>query len=64
MKTYLHGPMNYVKMLKLRCRVRNLDLPERTKRCTSGREEENVATHICLCDTTIESRTHIRSRKL
>ena len=64
MRTYLHGPMDYVKMLRLRCRVGNLDLPERTKRYTSGREEEDVATHVCLCGTTIESRTHIRSRKL
>ena len=29
MKTYLHGPMDYTKMLKLRLRVGDLDLPER-----------------------------------
>ena len=34
-KTYLHGPMDYAKTLKLRFRVGNLDLPERRKRYTS-----------------------------
>ena len=29
MKTYLHGPMDYAKTLKLRDRVGDLDLPER-----------------------------------
>ena len=29
MKTYLHGPMDYAKKLKLRFRVGDLDLPER-----------------------------------
>ena len=28
-KTYLHGPMDYTKTLKLRFRVWDLDLPER-----------------------------------
>ena len=55
-KTYLHG---YAKMLKLRFRVGNLDLPERRKGYTSSGEEEDVATNMCLCGTTIESRTHI-----
>ena len=32
MKTYLHGPMDYAKPLKLRFRVGDLDLPERRKR--------------------------------
>ena len=32
MKTYLHGPMDYAKKLKLRFRVGDLDLPERRKR--------------------------------
>ena len=32
MKTCLHGPMVYVKTLKLRLRVGDLDLPERRKR--------------------------------
>ena len=31
MKTYLHGPMDYAKKLKLRFRVGDLDLPERRK---------------------------------
>ena len=31
MRTYLHGPMDYVKTLKLQFRVGDLDLPERRK---------------------------------
>ena len=58
MKTYVHGPMDYAKKLKLRFRVEDLDLPERRKRYTSSREED-VATYMCPCGTTIESRTHI-----
>ena len=46
MKTYLHGPMNFAKTLKLRFRVGDLDPPERRKRHTSGREEERV-DHRC-----------------
>ena len=45
-KTYLHGPMDYAKRLKLRFRGGDLDLPERRKRYTSSREEQEVAT-IC-----------------
>ena len=44
--------------LKLRFRVGDVDLPERRKGYTSSREEENVATNMCPCGTTIESRTH------
>ena len=58
METYLHGPMNYAKKLKLRFRERDLDLPERKKRYASSREDEDVATNMCPCGTTIESRTH------
>ena len=58
-KMYLHRPMDYAKKLKLRFRVGDLDPPERRKRCTSSREEEEVATKMCPCGTTIESRTHI-----
>ena len=43
MKTYLHGPMDYARKLKLRYRVGNLDLPERRKRCTIDREKGGVA---------------------
>ena len=56
-KTYLHGPMDYAKKLELRFRVGDLDLPERRKRYTSSREEEDIATNTCPCGTTIESRT-------
>ena len=41
-KTYLHGPMDFAKTLKPRFRVGGLDLPERSKRCTSSQEEEEV----------------------
>ena len=60
MKTYLHGPMDSTKKLKLPFRVGDLDLPKRRKRYTSSREEqEDVATNMYPCGTTIESRTHI-----
>ena len=59
MKTYLHGPMDYAKKLKLRFRVGDLDLPDRRKRYTSSREKEDVDAHMCPCGTTKESRTHI-----
>ena len=58
MKTYLYGPMDYAKKLKLRFRVGGLHLPERRKRYTSIREED-VATNTCPCGTTTESGTHI-----
>ena len=58
-KTYLHGPMDYAKKLKLRFRAGDLDLPERRKGYTSSREEEDVTANMCPCGTTIESRTHI-----
>ena len=38
-ETYLHGPMDYAKTLKLRFRAGGLNLPERRKRYTSSREE-------------------------
>ena len=57
-KTYLHGPMDYAKGLKMRFRVWDLDLPERRKRRNSSREED-VGAHMCPCGTTIERRTHI-----
>ena len=50
--------MDYAKRLKLRFRVGDVDLPKRRKRYTSSREED-VDTNMCLCGTTIESRTHI-----
>ena len=43
---------------KLRVRVGDLDLPERRKRFTSSRKED-MATNMCPCGTTTESRTHI-----
>ena len=59
MKTYVHGPMDYAKKIKLRFRVGELDLPERRKRYTSRWEEGDVATNMCPCGATTESRTHI-----
>ena len=58
MKTYLHGPMDYTKMLKLRFRVGDLDEPERRKLYASSREEEEI-TQMCPCGKAVESRTHI-----
>ena len=59
-ETCLHGPMDFAKKLKLRFRAGDLDLPERGRRYTSSREEEDVATNMCPCGTTIESITYIR----
>ena len=59
MKTYLRGPMDYAKKLKLRFRVGDLDLPEKRKRYTSSREEEDVAANMCRCGTTIENRAYM-----
>ena len=53
MKTYLHGPMDYAKTLKLRFRVGDLDLPERRKRYASSREEEEIA-QMCPCGKAVE----------
>ena len=36
-----------------------MDLPERRKRYTSSREEDDVDAHVCPCDTTLESKTHV-----
>ena len=47
MKTYLHGPMNYAKNLKLRCRVGDLDLPERIKIYIPAVGRRRTGLHIC-----------------
>ena len=59
MKTYLNGPMDYAKTLKLRFRVGNLDVPERRKRLASSRKEEEELAQMCPCGKAVESRTHI-----
>ena len=51
--------MDFAKTLKLRVCVGNLDLPERRKKYTSGRGEEEVDAQMCPCGKAIESRTHI-----
>ena len=51
--------MDYAKKVKLRFRVGNLELPGRRKRYTSSREEEDVATNMCACGTTIKTRTNL-----
>ena len=58
-KTYLPGPMDDAKKLKLRFRVGDLDLPQNRKRYTSSRKEEDVATNMCPWGPTLESRTQI-----
>ena len=59
MKTYLHGPIDYAKNLKLRFRIGDLDLPERRKRCTSNRVEDDEDAQTCPCGKARESRIHI-----
>ena len=54
MKTYLRGPMDYAKKLKLRFRVGDLDLPEKRERCTNIQQEKDVVTHMYPCGTAIE----------
>ena len=58
-KAYLHGPMDFAKTLKVRCRIGDLDLPERRKRYTSNREEEEIDAQMCPCGKAIQHRTHI-----
>ena len=58
METYLYGSMDYAKMLKLQIRVGDLDVPERRKRCTSSREEEEEDAQMCPCGKAQETRTH------
>ena len=59
MRKYLSGPMDFPRTLKLRFRVGDLDLPERRKRHTSSREEEEIDAQMCPCGKSIKSRTHI-----
>ena len=53
METYLHGPMDFAKTLKLQFRAGNLDLLERKKEYTSNQEEEE-GTRECPCCKSIE----------
>ena len=39
-KTYLHDPLDFAKMLKLRFCVGDLDLPQRRKRYSSSSDEK------------------------
>ena len=55
----MRGRMDYAKILKLRFRVEDLDLPERRRRYTRSRVEEEEGAQSCPCDNTEESRTHI-----
>ena len=59
MNTYLHGPMDYAKTLKMRLCVGDLDLLERRKRYTSSRGEEEKSVRMCPCGKAVESKTHI-----
>ena len=51
--------MDYSKTMKLRFRAGGLDLPERRKRCTGGRREEEENAQVFHCGKAAESRTHI-----
>ena len=52
-------PIDYAKTLKLRFRVRDQDLPERRKRYTGSREEEEEAAQMCSWGKAVETRTNI-----
>ena len=54
MKTFLHGPMDYAKTLKLRFREGDLDLPEGRKRYASTREEEEEEK-MCSCGKAVKN---------
>ena len=53
MKTYLNGPTDYAETIKLRYRVGGMNLPEKRKRYTSSREEEDA--QMCPCGKAIEN---------
>ena len=55
MDTYLHGPMDYAKTLKLRFRVGGRNVPQRRKRYASSREEEEHA-QMRPCGKAVKSR--------
>ena len=55
MKTYWHGPMDFAKTLKLRFCLGDLDLPERRKRYTSSREDEEIDAPMCPYGKAIET---------
>ncbi|CAB1109618.1 unnamed protein product [Ectocarpus sp. CCAP 1310/34] len=59
MKSYLDGPVDYAKKLKLQFRAGDLDLPERSKRYSSRRREEVEDRQTCPCGKSEESRPHI-----
>ena len=59
MKTYSHGPLDFAKTLKLRFGVGDLDLPEKRRRYTSSREQDEVDAQMCPGVKPIENRTHI-----
>ena len=50
--------MDYAKTLKLRLRAGNLDLPERRKRYTGSREEEEGDAQMCPGGKAVE-RAHV-----
>ena len=54
LKTYLHGPMDYAKTLKLRFLEGDLDLPEIRKRYASSQEEEEEIAQMCPCGKAVE----------
>ena len=56
MKTYLHGPMDYAKTLKLRFRV-----GDQKEKYTSSRGEEEEDARMCPCGKAVEQNSHCRS---
>ena len=57
--TYLHGPMDYAKTLKLHFRVGDLALPERTVIPESRKVEKDADAQICHCGKAKEGGSHI-----
>ena len=58
-KEYFQGLVDFVKTLKLRLRIKDLDLPERKTRHTRSREEEDILYEMmCLWGKAMKSNTH------
>ena len=49
MITYLNGPKDATKFLKLQLRVGDVDLPKRRERYTRSRDEKEVDAQNCPC---------------
>ena len=57
-RLYLHGSIGLREKSETSISCRGPGPTDRRKRYTSSQEEEDVATNMCSCGTTIERRTH------